>query len=54
MKNIVRLFALTLVLAASYSAATSKVAVGFGGGGEPVPLCDPYSTPNCQLDGHQK
>ena len=51
MKKLVRLLALTLVLAGSYSAfSTSTTGVRLlGGGGDPVPLCDP-SNPNCTME----
>ncbi len=48
MKKIVRLFALTLVLAASFAAAVPSEKVSFMGGGEPTPLCDP-DNPNCTI-----
>ena len=42
MKKLVRLFALTLVLAGSFAAAsTPTLKAGFLGGGDPAPLCDP-------------
>ena len=51
MKKLVRLLALTLVLAGSYSAFSSSLntnKAGFMGGGDPVPLCDP-SNPACKI-----
>jgi len=47
-KKIVRILALTMVLAGTYSAAMSPVREAFGGGG-PAPLCDP-ANPKCDVD----
>ena len=51
MKKIVRLLALSLVLAGSYSAYSSSfntTKTGFMNGGDPMPLCDP-SNPACKI-----
>ena len=51
MKKVIRLLALTLVLAGSFAAAsTPTVKAGFMGGGEPIPLCEPDQ--NCPIWNH--
>ena len=48
MKNLMRIVAATLLLAAAVSGATSKIIQVNGEGPAPVPLCDP-ADPKCKM-----